>query len=545
LQDRRVNPITDALARAANPSGQQTIAEVIAAHAASNPEGAAFIAGKARMSWQQYRDWSDLLAAALIEGGFRRGERIAVLLPDGCETHVCYTACEKAGLIAVAIASRAGEKEIEHLLNVSGARALLTPERHEAFDVVALFASIRKKCPELQHHLQLRDPVGAPDALLVDGVSRASSLSPSLLAQIEARRTHPDELFLLNSTSGTTGMPKCVMQNQRRWFAYAALAQDSAPLTGRDVFLRAIPASVGFGLWTGHFVPTLLGATTVVLPKFKIEALLEAIQSHRVTVLAAVSTQFIMMLNHPELDRYDLSSLRLLYTGGEAVPYERAARFEERTGATVLQFYGSNETGALSYTTVRDSRTRRLTTAGRTIECMHVRLIDDRGADITAGGRGQPVCKGPVTCMGYFNDEVANRKLYTADGSMKMEDLVTLDHEGYLSVIGRVGDFIIRGGKNISAVAVEEAALAHPSVRMAAAVPAPDAVFGERVCLYLVPALDRAITLPELVSFLESQGVSREYFPEHLVIVDELPSGSGGKVAKHLLKADIKARLGA
>ncbi|MAD63078.1 class I adenylate-forming enzyme family protein [Haliea sp.] len=526
----------------ANPTGKETLADVIAVHAKKKPQAIAFIAGERTMNWQQYADWSDQLAGVFIRSGLKPGERVALLLPDSLEIHAAFVACEKAGVVGMAISSRAGEKEIRHLVKVSGSVMLLSQDASGGHRYRALFEDLEKNCPSLERHIELLASLDQPEAVLIDGMPIDHAITGALLTEIGARQAGPEDLFLLNTTSGTTGMPKCVTQHQRRWFEYAELAQDSADLAGQDVFLRAVPASVGFGLWSGHFIPTLLGSTTVILPKFSVEALLEAIEVHEVSILIAVSTQFIMMLNHLDLERYDFKSLRTLYTGGEAVPYERAARFEEVTGAIVLQFYGSNETGALSYTSIRDTQEQRLTTAGRTIPSMNVRLIDKDEKDCTDTGRGQPICKGLLTCKGYFNNEEANQKLFTSDSAMKMEDIVTIDSKGYLRVVGRVGDFIIRGGKNISAVAVEEVVLAHPQVEMAAAVAMPDPVFGERVCIYVVEKSLANLSLPMLVEFLDAQGVSKEYFPEKMILLDELPVVSGGKVAKHVLREDIRVK---
>jgi len=526
-----------------NPTGKATIADVVAAHAAERPVGTAFVAGDVRMSWREYRDRSDRLAAAFIACGIERGERVAILLPDGCDVHVAFVACEKAGVVGVGISARAGDAEIEHLLRVSGACAVLSEPEHRGTATDLLYGHLRERGLPLRHHLSIRGPWHEPAPLWLDGAAMSVGGGTEWQAAIDQRRSGPDELFLLNSTSGTSGMPKCVTQHQERWFRFAELAEDAAALSPDDVFLCAVPASVGFGLWSGHFAPTLLGAPTVLLPKFSVESLLAGVQAHRVSILAAVTTQFIMMLNVPDLAHYDLRSLRVLFTGGEAVPPDQAARFEEMTGAKVLQFYGSNETGALSYTTIRDSRERRLTTAGHVIEAMQVKLLDaSSGATITVG-RGQPVCKGALTCHGYFNNEEGNRALYTADGWMKMEDIVGIDNEGYLQVVGRVGDFIIRGGKNISAAAVEQAVLRHPHVTAAAAVAMPDPVFGERVCVYVTLLPGTGLTVAELASFLQAKGVSSEWFPERLIVLDEMPTVSGGKVAKQLLRADIRTRM--
>jgi acyl-CoA synthetase len=233
----------------------------------------------------------------------------------------------------------------------------------------------------------------------------------------------------------------------------------------------------------------------------------------------------------------------VLFTGGEAVPYERAAAFEERTGACVLQFYGSNETGALSCTTLRDTRDVRLRTAGHVIPEMAVRLFDAEGKDTTATGRGQPGCRGPLTSAGYWDDPDANAALYTDDGWMLTGDLAEIDDAGVLRVVGRTADVIIRGGKNISAPVVESAVLAHPAVALAVAVPAPDAVFGERVCAVVELHAGAQLTLEDLVAHLRADGLSVESLPEHLVVMDEIPRASGGKIAKGQLRREIAQRF--
>jgi len=227
------------------------------------------------------------------------------------------------------------------------------------------------------------------------------------------------------------------------------------------------------------------------------------------------------------------------------VPYERAKEFEDRTGAHVLQFYGSNETGALSCTTPDDPQDRRLRTAGRVIPEMHVRLLDaETGAPITTPGvPGVPAGKGPTLSPGYYDDEAANDELFTADGWMRMADLATIDAEGYLTVVGRTSDLIIRGGKNISAAQVEDEVGSHPDIALCAAVAVPDPTFGERVCVFveMLPGR-RPITLDALRDHLEARGTGKELWPERIVVLAELPRSSGGKVAKGELRALARGR---
>src|SRR5262249_6486063 len=199
-----------------------------------------------------------------------------------------------------------------------------------------------------------------------------------------------------------------------------------------------------------------------------------------------------------------------------------------------------NETGALSCTTPDDPQELRLRTAGRVIPEMHVRLLDpDDDTDVTAPGTpGMPAGKGPACCLGYYEDDDANRALFTADGWMRMGDLVTIDADGYLSVVGRTSDIIIRGGKNISAAQVEDEVSSHPAVALCAAVAVPDDTFGERVCVFaeLQPG-HGALTLEALRAHLDARGTGKELWPERLVVLDALPRSSGGKVAKGELRA--------
>jgi acyl-CoA synthetase len=252
-----------------------------------------------------------------------------------------------------------------------------------------------------------------------------------------------------------------------------------------------------------------------------------------------------MLMADQSCRQYDLSSLRVVFAGGEALPYRSAVEFEELTGAKILQFYGSNETGLLSGTTLDDSLQRRLRTGGRIVPEMAVRLFDG-DQDVTHTGHGQPACRGPATSLGYLTGlegGTDHDKLFTRDGWMRMGDICEIDSDGYLSVTGRTSDFILRGGKNISAAQVEDAVMTHPAVALAAAVAMPDPVFGEKVCLYAELVDSHTVDLTDLVTHLLAQGVSKELLPEALIVVGELPRSSGGKVAKGQLREDIRARM--
>jgi acyl-CoA synthetase len=531
--------------------GTETLGDVVAGHATSRPNSPAYIvmddATPRALSWAQYHERSSRLAAVFVQAGLSPGSRLGVVLPDGATVHVVLLAAEKAGLVVVGIGARAGSAELRHLLGRTGATALVTHDDLLGQPAADRVASLRLDGVPGLRHIVVPDVLELPDApVLVDGSPVESPGVAAAADLVAGLALGPDEVFMINSTSGTTGLPKCVVHTENRWFYFHRLAVEAGALSSDDVFYGAVPAPFGFGLWTAHFSPGVLGSPTVLSAKFDVERTLRAVVAHRVSVLACVSTQFIMMLNSPLFDELDLSSLRVMFTGGEAVPFARAAAFEDRTGAKVLQFYGSNETGALSRTTLTDSRERRFGTAGRVIDAMAVRVYDEKGTEMTGTPLvGIPACKGPATCVGYFDDDDANAQLFTPDGWMLMGDVVEIDGDGYLKVIGRTSDIIIRGGKNISAPALEAEIAEHPDVDLVAAVSMPDETFGERVCVYVCTKNLVPITLADITAFLTARGIGREQFPERLVQLDGLPRSSGDKVAKGELRADIRRRLAA
>jgi acyl-CoA synthetase len=512
--------------RAAGWWSDFTLSDAVRRNAESSPDRPAYVdhSGEA-LSWREFDYAASSLAEQLAGVGVMRGDRVAVWHGDSTAIHVLLVAIERCGAVVVGVGARAGTREVAALLRNSQPKILISdPPRGGAAAGVAAAES----------------PVST---LVLDGDPGALRLN--VRAQPRAlgveTQLRPDDVFLINSTSGTTGLPKCVVHTQNRWYYFHQKAVANGLLTSSDIFLPVIPTPFGFGIWTSHATPIYLGATAVIMHRFTARAACEVIARHKVTVLCCVSTQLTMLMADPACRDHDLSSLRVVFAGGEALPYRPAAEFEELTGAKILQFYGSNETGMLSATTLEDSRERRLRTGGRIVPEMAVRLFDG-DQDVTETGRGQPACRGPATSLGYLGG-TDHDKLFTRDGWMRMGDICEIDADGYLTVTGRISDFILRGGKNISATQVEDAVTTHPAIAVAAAVAMPDPVFGEKVCLYTELADSQTIDLPGLVDHLLALGVSKELLPERLIVVDELPRSSGGKIAKGELREDIRIRM--
>jgi len=504
-----------------------TLSDCVAENAATSPDKPAYVdfslsSPDRVLTWSQFDNAATNLAARLRDLGVGRGDRVAVWHGDSAAIHVLLVAIERCGAVAVGLGARAGVREAAHILRTTAPSLLVSDaaRRTQAATAAAeADPSLRAVVLDESGDLQLETAPGPG--------------TPSPLG--------PDDPFLINSTSGTTGLPKCVVHTQNRWHYFHQKAVANGELTADDVFLPVIPTPFGFGIWTSHTTPIYLGTTTVLIERFDAAATCAAIERHRATVLCCVSTQLMMILASDASRQHDLTSLRVVFTGGEPLPYTQAAQFEELTGVTILQFYGSNETGMLSATTTKDSRHHRLRTAGRIVPEMQVRLFDG-DEDVTDSGRGQPVCRGPALSMGYLGG-TDHDKLYTSDGWMRMGDICELDSDGYLRLAGRTSDFIIRGGKNISAVEVEEVVATHPAVAVAAAVAMPDPLFGERVCVFAELKNGRTLDLPMLAEHLLAQGMSKELLPERLEILEELPRSSGGKIAKGQLRDIIRSTL--
>jgi acyl-CoA synthetase len=509
-----------------------TLSECVRRNGAVSPDKPAYVdfaeavADEGWLTWREFDHSADNLAHRLVDVGVAPGDRVAVWHRDSMAIHVLLVAIERCGAVVVGLGARAGVREVAQILRT--ARPVL-------------LVSDAERRPSAAQAAADADPALRVAAFGDGAASLVIDTRPPQRTRTGPLPVGPDDVFLINSTSGTTGLPKCVVHTQNRWHYFHQKAAANGELTADDVFLPVIPTPFGFGIWTSHTTPIYLAATTVRIERFSAASTCAAIERHGATVLCCVSTQLAMILADPAVRDYDLGSLRVVFTGGEPVPYTQAVRFEELTGATILQFYGSNETGMLSATSVKDPFHRRLRTAGRIVPEMQVRLFDG-DLDVTESGRGQPVCRGPAVSLGYLGG-TDHDKLFTKDGWMRMGDICELDTDGYLTLAGRTSDFILRGGKNISAVQVEDVVATHPAVAVAAAVAMPDPLFGERVCVFVELKHAETLDLPRLIEHLRRLGVSKELLPERLEVLDALPRSSGGKVAKGQLREDIRSTL--
>lgn len=499
--------------------GVESLSEKISRRANSTPDTSALVEGSRRWDWRSYDQHVTEVADALQQLKLWPGSRVVVYMPDGNAIHAVLAGCARAGLVAVGIGARSGDAEVDHLMRHTSARVLIMAPEQRDRSASEVARALTKRGHAIERLLTVD----------VDG-NICGDFSPLGDCPDTPVPRGPNDISILNSTSGTTGLPKCVTQFDNRWLHLCDLATIGGHLTPSDRVLAAIPTPYGFGLWTSHYLGPHLGVPTYTMAKFDAGEALRIIDREKISVLACVTTQFRMMLASPVMDDVDLSSLRVMYTGGEAIPYERAREFEIRTGCALLQFFGSNETGAVAYSSVSDSPDVRLFTGGKLIPHMEPRLYDPVTGK-QCEGRGQPGVRGPLTCLGYFRDEEANKKLYSFDGWMLMGDIVEFSDDT-LRLVGRTSDIIIRGGKNLSAAEIEAEIETHPDIVLASVVPVPDDIFGEKVCAVVTTTSGGSLSVGDLGSYLDARGVTKEWFPEYVIVVDDLPRNAGGKIAK-------------
>lgn len=513
----------------------RTISQVVGDWALSRPDRVAYVDGATGdvTTWAEFDAEADLVAQMLRDRGVERGQPVGVLMEDRPVLHSVMVGIERAGAVSFVFPHSAGTTKLADLIELVDCRLILTSSTIRGRDIGAEVREVRDRVPALARHLVIerRDRrIVVDEHILTPGPEPVPSRWEAV---------GPDELFLVNFTSGTTGRPKAVMHTQNRWKYFH---KKCPHLGGGEVYLTCVSAAGGMGLWSSHFTPLLEGAPVVLVPEFRAEAVLQLLEEHRVTALFAVPTQLRLLLSAESLASRDLGPLRQVHSGGERLPMELGVAFEKATGSAVLQFYGSTEAGCASGpTSASSSPEERLGSAGRAIEEMNLRLVQEDGALLTPPGRGQCAVRGPSMSPGYYRDPEANAQLFREDGWMLISDIVDVSAIGEVHVVGRVSDIIIRGGYNISAGDVEDGLLTHPRVAQAAVVPIADPMLGERICAYVSTRDGGDLELSQLIDHLAEQGIQKSLWPERLIVLESLPL-SGGKVAKGELRLDAARR---
>lgn len=484
---------------------------------------------------------SGKLALNLWDLGLRPLDRVVVLLPNVIEFVYLYFALQKLGAIPVCALATHRYHELGQFTEIARATACVAPERHRDFEFAPMIARVRDENPCLEHCIILG---AAPDGFLslADLLARTPTATADVLDAIEIDPTDP-AVFQLSG--GTTGVPKLIPRTHNDYWLNSCLATTVTAVEPESCLLLVLPI--------GHNLPLacpglqgfmIKGARVVLSTSTRPQDVFRLIERHRVSHIHVVPALLIRWISDPAIGDYDLTSMRMIQSGGQRLQPEVRLRTRELIPSVFVQENFGMSEGTLMFVRTDDPPEVQLETVGRPVcEDDEVRLIDEDGVEVPFGEVGELCVRGPYTLRGYFGAPEHNARVFTADGFYCSGDLMRRHPSGNYMVEGRIKDVINRGGEKISAEEIENLILQHPAVQNVACVAMPDPVLGERMCACVIPRAGRTLEFDALIGFLEGKEFARHKLPERLEIMDDFPLSSFGKVSKKTLVEMVAARL--
>ncbi|MEU0032669.1 AMP-binding protein [Streptomyces sp. NPDC006333] len=482
-----------------------------------------------RWTYAEFAADVDRLASALLASGIAKGDRVGIWAVNCPEWVLVQYATARIGAVMVNINPAYRTHEVEYVLRQAGISLLVASLRHKTSDYRAMVEQVRRNCPKLREAVYIGDP--SWDALTGRGTS----------ASDEELRTRGSELSCddpinIQYTSGTTGFPKGATLSHHNILNNGYFVGESIAYTEQDRICVPVPFYHCFGMVMGNLAATSHGACIVIpAPSFDPAATLRAVQDERCTSLYGVPTMFIAELNLPDFATYDLSSLRTGIMAGSPCPVEVMKRVvAEMHMAEVSICYGMTETSPVSLQTRRDDDLEHRTgTVGRVLPHLEVKVVDPvDGVTRPRGTSGELCTRGYSVMLGYWNEPEKTAEAVDPGRWMHTGDLAVMREDGYVEIVGRIKDMIIRGGENIYPREIEEFLYAHPRIADVQVVGVPHERYGEEV-LACVIARDPADppTLAELRAYCEGR-LAHYKIPSRLRILEAFPMTVSGKVRK-------------
>lgn len=520
----------------------RTINEAFHETCDTHPEKVALVEGEKRLTFSQVREQVQRAALAFLKLGFVKESPVLLHLPNWVETVYAYLGLTTIGAVPVLLLPRHGQKELEHFCGLTEAVAWIGCARYGNMEYLPLVKHLKEKFTHLKHIILARDKASA-DTISLSGIMEDAELTEDTPVYLDGLGPSPDDVLHLGPTGGTTGLSKLVPKTHNSHLIKSYYFIRVLELGYGDVTLPVGPITHEGPHCHSLCSWVLFGDKMVLNPTTKPKDLLEQIEKEGVTYFFAVPTLITDMLNDPELDRYDLSSLSTIFIGGGHVSPELVKTATDRLKVFVCVGYGSTEgagTGSRPY----DRLEAVATSSGRNL-CPYDRykIIDMEGKEVPSGQEGEIVFRSPCMFTGYYKDEEEDSLVFSPDGFCYTGDIGKFDPYGNLVITGRKKDIIRRGAESISAPEVEAMVVRHPKVLRAAAVGMPDPRLGERICVYLQLVSGEKVTFDEIVSYLKDQGASLFFLPERIEVLEELPRTAMDKVDKKKLKEDITGKL--
>ncbi len=512
--------------RAAGFWNDDRLADYLERWADETPDKIAIAAPDRDITYAEWRDRSRRFANALLGLGLKRGDVVAIQYPNHPEFPIAFLGVAMMGgvLCTLHMPYRAGE--MAPLMNHGRARAVICIAGDGKYDAPATMAGLKAQVPSLEHIVVIGGG-GRAGALDFDRLIEGAAADPV------ADPPAPGDPLVLCFTSGTSASPKGVVRTHETFTSNLRIYPPTIGLTAGDRILVAPPFTHVFGLSCG-MLGLCHGATNVLMPLFSPELYADRLIRGRPTVVFSAPAHVAATIKAGLLDDADLSSVRDVIVAGSVCPPEVAAALERRLpNGRTGQLFGMTETILIMQTPLDAPPEVRHTSTGRKTAGIEVRIANpEDDTDLPAGAEGELQLAGYSVFPGYLNNPEANATAFADDGFFRTGDLATVDADGNVVITGRVKDVINRGGIKINPTDVENLLQAHPAVVLAAVVPMPDDVLGERMCLFATLAPGASLSFGEMTGYLEANGVAKMRWPERLEIIGEMPMTPTRKIQK-------------
>jgi fatty-acyl-CoA synthase len=511
-----------------------------------------------RWTWAELGARVDALAAGLLAIGLVPGDRIGIWAPNCSEWTLMQFATAKAGLILVNINPAYRRAELEYALNKVECKALVLAPALKTSDYLAIVLDLAPElasaAPHDLHaaalpHLRSVIRLGAastPGMVNFDEVANAGGEAQRAQLAELAGTLQFDDPINIQFTSGTTGFPKGATLTHRNILNNGFFVGEAIRLTHEDRLCAPVPLYHCFGMVMANLGCMTHGAA-MVYPSdaFDPLAVLETVQAERCTALYGVPTMFIAELDHPRFAEFDLSSLRTGIMAGSPCPIEVMKRVQSQMHLREMTIaYGMTETSPVStQSSVDDPLERRVSTVGRVQPHIEVKIVDPQGRIVPRGVTGEFCTRGYSVMRGYWNDPGKTREAVDEAGWMHTGDLATMDEEGYVNIVGRLKDMVIRGGENVYPREIEEFLYRHPKVQDVQVVGVPDPKYGEELCAWIMLRSGQTATPDEIREFCRGQ-IAHYKIPRHVRFVEAFPMTITGKVQKYLMRQQTIDALG-
>jgi fatty-acyl-CoA synthase len=492
-----------------------------------------------RATYRQLWDSTTVLARALLASSVRQGDRVGIWSPNRFEWVLTQFACARIGAILVNINPAYKAAELRYALVQSGTSLLIHANAFRTNDYVQVVEEVRPYCPALREAV----------AIDTDWMSLLERAHASSDLELEERESilQFDDPVNIQYTSGTTGFPKGATLSHHNILNNGFLVGETIKYTAQDRVCIPVPFYHCFGMVMGNLGCTSHGACMVIPAEaFDPLATLEAIAAERCTSLYGVPTMFIAQLAHPRFDEFDLTSLRTGIMAGSPCPVEVMKQVQSRMHMPEVTIcYGMTETSPVStQSSWNDPLDRRVSTVGRVHPHVEIKIVNpESGAIVSRGVPGELCTRGYSVMIGYWGNDEATRDAIDEAGWMHTGDLATVDEEGYVNIVGRIKDMIIRGGENIYPREVEEFLYTHTSVLDVQVIGVPCETYGEEVMAWVKVRPGHMVTDGDLMAFCRGR-IATCKIPRFWKFVDEFPTTVTGKVQKFRLREAAIAELG-